>query len=891
MATVRGLMERAKALLARGRGDQELDAEIAFHLEQETARHLAAGLGPEEARRRAMVAFGGVQQAREAHRAVRGLPWLEDLVGDVRLALRTLRRNPVLTGAAVLTLALGVGANTAIFSVVNAVILRPLPFGDPDRLVMVWESNVARGWHQQTAAPANYLDWTAGVDGFEDAAAYASFANQVTLTGDGDPQLLQSVRVTGNFFSVLDVAAVQGRTLRSEETWEGQPPVAVISHRAWLDHFGGRPDLVGRMVDLSGRSVEIVGIMPSSFTFPSEETDLWLPLAWPQANRQLSSFRRAHWLRVVARLEPGITRDQAGAQLETVARRLQADYPDLNEGMEAGLTPLQEFMVGETRGTLWVLLGAVVVLLLIACANVGNLLLVKAAGRERELAVRLALGAGRGRVIRQALTESLLLSLLGGLAGVALGWWGTGALASLQPEGMLSVTEFTLDWRVLGYVLLATVASGLLFGVAPAAWSGRRMPGEAIREGGRSGSDGRRMRRWGDALVVAEVALALLLTLGAGLLVRSFWTLGQVDPGFQPDGVLAQQVTLPGTRYDTDEKARQFFAQLEERVAALPGVEAAGFAREVPLTVSSWTGGFIAEGRPADGFGTDLVHREVSAGYFPTMRVRLVSGRLFTPLDRAGSIPVTIINDALARTYFRGQDPVGQRMAFDRAPDSTSTWYTIVGVVGSEHQETLARAPMIEAFVPIAQEPQGRLTLVARARCAPDTRCAPMALAPAIRELVRDLDPALALPSPTTMETVHAESMARERFLAVLLLVFALVGLALAVIGVYGVLAQLARRRVREMGIRIALGAPAAAVRWLVVGHGLRLTLAGLALGAVAALLATGALRGLLFGVSPTDPLTFVVVAATLALTSLLASWLPARRAGQADPVQVLREE
>lgn len=891
MATVAGIVARLRALFHRHAGDEELDREIAFHLEAEAARHVAAGVPPAEARRRAMADFGGVQQAREAHRAVRGLPWVEDFAADARLALRTLGRNRVLTGAAVLTLALGVGANTAIFSVVNAVILRPLPFSDPGRLVMVWEENVARGWYQNVVAPANYLDWKAGVAGFQDAAAYASFASQVTLAGEGDPQLLNAVRVTGNFFAVLGVSAAQGRTFRDEETWEGLPPVAVVSHRAWLDHFGGRPDLVGRTMNLSGSSVEIVGIMPPRFAFPDQEVDVWVPLAWQRANRQLASFRRAHWMRVVARLEPDVTPELAGAQLRAVARRLQADHPELNEGMEAGLTPLQPFLVGDTRGALLVLLAAVVVLLLIACANVGNLLLVKAAGRERELAVRLALGAGRGRVVRQALTESLVLSLLGGATGVALGWWSVDALASLQPEGMLGASQFSLDWRVMGYILAATLGSGLLFGVAPAVWSGRRMPGEAIREGGRTGSDSRRMHRWGDILVVAEVALALVLTLGAGLLVRSFWKLAQVDPGFDPTGVVAQQVILPGLRYDTDDKARLFFDQLEERVAALPGVEAVGLAREVPLTVSSWSGSYIAEGRPADGFGTELLHREVSAGYFPAMRVGLVSGRYFTALDRAGSVPVTIINDALARSYFPGQDPVGQRLAFDRAPDSTSTWYTIVGVVASEHQVTPTRTPQIEAFVPIAQEPQGRLTLVARARCAPGADCTPMELAPAIRRAVQAIDPALALPSPRAMTAVHADSMARERFLAALLLVFALVGLVLAVVGVYGVLAQLARRRLREMGIRIALGAPGGAVRWLVVGHGLRLTWLGLLLGGSLALLATGALRSFLFGVSPTDPVTFGVVAATLLLTSALASWLPAHRASQADPALTLREE
>jgi putative ABC transport system permease protein len=874
-----------RAAFRPGRLERDLEEEIRLHLELETEQNLKAGLSPEEARRRALIAFGGVQATREAHRDARPLSWLEDALADARHALRGLRRSPVLGAAAVITLALGLGANTAIFSAVNAVILRPLPFPDADRLVSLGEDNPEYGWRHAQVAPANLLDWREQVPAFADVAASVDFALTATLTGEGDPRLLQSTQVTGNFFSVLGVPAQLGRTFRPEETWQTGERVAVISDRLWRNVFGAAPGLVGRTVELNDRRVQIVGVMPPGFAYPAEGVDVWLPTAWDPADGEHTFFRRAHWLRAVARLKPGFELDEARAQLQAVVRRLQRQYPATNRVMGADLLPLHDWIVGDTRRPLLVLLGAVGLLLLIACANVGNLLLAHAGGHEREVAVRLALGAGKGRLVRQALTESLVLAALGGLAGVALGAWGTRALAALQPPDMLPVRHLGMDRSVLGFLSLLALGAGLLFGTAPALWSGRRLPAEALKEGGRGGSAGGRARRWGDTLVVAEVALALVLTVGAGLLLRSFRQLRRVEPGFDGTGVLTVTLTLPSARYDGGDKSVVFWNALVRRAASLPGVDAAAATSNLPLSPPHWTSDFSVAGRAPDAYGVDAVHREITPEYFRVMRVPVLRGRGFTDQDRSDAPPVVLINQALARKYFAHEDPVGRRVTFDRAPDSTSVWRTIVGVVGDEHQTTLTQDPKIEFLAPVAQDRRLGMTLILR------TAGDPLALAPAARRLVAELDPKLAIETVATMDAVQAHSLATQRFLMTLLLLFAGTGLLLAVVGVYGVMAQVAKGRIREMGIRMALGARASEIRWLVARHGLRLAGLGLALGVGGALMGTRAMRTLLYAVPPADPVTFLAVPALLILTALAASWIPAARASRADPVTVLRVE
>jgi len=878
------LRYRLRALLRRDTLDRELNDELAFHIECETDRLMRDGVPADEARRRARVAIGGLENTKELHRDRRGTRWIDETIADVRYAARGLARDPAVAAAAVITLALAIGANAAMFSAVDAVLLQPLPFAHPDRLVEVGENNPEFRWHMQDAAGANVLDWRARVHAFSDITGYAGFAQPATLLNDGTPTLIMTRQVMGNFFSVLGIAPQAGRLFTYDETWSAGANLVVISDRLWRARFAASRAIVGKSISIDGKALTVIGVAPSGLDFPDGGTELWRSVAWPRDQLARLSFRRAHWLRVVARLAPAATMEQASAELAAVAAELKTEYPATNRVMDAELVPLHRFLVGDTRLSLLVLLASVGLLLLIACANVGNLLLVRAAAREREVAVRVALGAGRSRLMRQALVESLFLAVIGGALGLALGWWGTRTLGELVPRGMLRIESFGIDWAVASYVLAITTACGLLFGIAPAVWASRRDPSDALKSGGRAIGQGARAHRWGQRLAVAEIAIALLLAVGAGLLIRSYSLLQRVDPGLDPRNVITATLSLPGMRYDNGAKVVAFYDQLVARVRALPSVSSAGVTSYLSLTLPGWSSDFSIEGPSAGHFSTPLLHREVSADYFTTMRVPLVRGRVFTAADR-GSPPVVVINEAFARSHFAGRNPIGQRITFDRVPDSSSTWRTIVGVVGSEHQSSAAMPADIEAFEPPAQQPSSTMTLVAR------TASDPTALGPAIRHTVAELDPQLAITQLRSMSEVQAVSMARDRFLMLLLSLFGLVGLVLAVVGVYGVVAQLARGRTREMGIRVALGASAASVRWLIVRHGLMLAAAGLAIGGVAALAATHALARLLFGVAPTDPLTFGIAALALVLSSLLASWLPGRKAALVDPVTTLRDD
>ena len=885
MVTLKGVRARLRALFRRNTAERELDEELRFHLAMETEKNLRAGMMFDEARRRALRDFGGVEPTKEAHRDVRGR-WLEELTADTRYALRTLRRAPVLAGAAIVTLALGIGANTAIFSAVNAEILQPLPFSNPSRLVMLWEENPEKGWHEQLCAPANAFDWKDQVRAFQDVALYYQNAGRSTLTGEGAPVMLKSGGVTGNIFDILGVRVQLGRSLTPDETWSasGVAHSVVISDRLWRERFGTDPRIIGRSVRIDGTPMEIVGVAPAGFSFPVEGVDFWQPMAWKPELRGQIFFRRAHFVRAIARLAPGATLQTANAQLQTVVNRLKQQYPETNKYMGGGLTPLHRFLVGNTRLPLLVLLASVALLLLIACANVGNLLLVRAVGREREAALRLTLGAGRKRLAKQALTESLVLSILGGSAGIALGVFGIRVLEALLPDGMLRSSHFEVDSSVLGYVLLIVLGSGILFGTAPAFWMGRRSPAESLKEGGRGG-ESRRMRRWTEMLVVGEVALAVVLTLGAGLLVRSFRQLMDVDPGFDARGVLATQVVLSGPKYDSTTQQRLFFEQLLERVRALPGVEGVALTTVPPLAGTGYTSDFVVAGRPAGEYYTEITHRSVTPNYFRVMRVRLLRGRVFTAADKQSAPPVLIINEQVAQKYFKGQDPIGQRITFDKVPNDSSQWSTIVGVVAGERQTALSSEPTIEAFIPYAQEVQSPAWVMTR------TVGDPAAITPSIRRILGEMDSDVAISNARSMEVIRAGSLGRERFLMAMLAVFAGVGLLLAIVGVYGVLAQLARRRTREMGIRIALGSPIGQVRWLFVRHGLRLVAVGVGIGVSAALMATRGLGALLYHVAPADPVTFVTIPMLLAVTGLAAAWVPALQASRADPAIALRSE
>ncbi len=810
---------------------------------------------------------------------------LETTWQDVRYGFRTLRRNPGFTAAAVLVLALGIGATTAIFSAANAYFFRPLPFAEADRLVMLYETNPEFKWTDQTVAPANALDWRDQVEAFEDVALYSEFVSPVTWIRDGEPELLGLANVTGNFFDVLGVKPALGRATRYEETWDGKAAVVVLSWGLWQSRFGGDPSIVGRQIELSGTSAEVLGVMPQGFTFPRDDVQLWAPFGWPESNRQEAWFRRAHWPRAVARIAPGVSLDQANAQLQVVVRRLQEEYPATNSVMGAGLTSLRDFLIKNVRTTVLVLLGAVGLLLLLACTNVANLLLVRANGRKREVALRHALGAGRVRVARQMLTESMILALAGGGAGLVLGWAGIRLMARLNRVGIDGATGLALDHRVILFALVASAACAVLFGMAPALRATGGRIHEALKEGGRSRTAGRESNRTAGALVAVEVALALLLAAGAGLMVRSVWLLRHVNPGFRTDGVIAVQFTIPSSRYANRDAVLAFYDRFEEALEARPGIDRAGTVGQLPLNGTSWTSQFQAKGWPADRVGFEILHRRADDGYFEALHIPLIRGRLFEPSDRPDGPSVVVINEAFARQHFPGEDPIGKQIAYDREAGPESEWHEIVGIVGDQRQETLRDAARPEVFEDRNQDWNRTSWVVVHAAVDPG------AAIPMIRATLRELDPLIPIAEVRPLHDVWSQSMARERFVLVLLGVFAVVALLLAAVGVYGVTAQALRARTSEIGVRMALGAAAPQVVRMMLRQTVGLVLLGLAGGLVGALLLARALGSLIYGVQPRDPGTFAAVATFLAFVALFASWIPARRASSVDPAVSLRNE
>ncbi|MEP6763965.1 MAG: ABC transporter permease, partial [Gemmatimonadaceae bacterium] len=716
---------------------------------------------------------------------------------------------------------------------------------------------------------------------FADVGAYASFNINATLTGAGEPKVYETTSVTGNFFTVLGVQPVAGTLFRDDETWSGGELTAIITHRLWRERFASDPNLAGKTIQLNGRDVRVTGVLPEDFALPGVNADIFRPIAWDPNSKAQASFRRAHFMRPVARLRDGASIEKADAELQTVVSRLQREYPETNTEMGAGITSLQSFLIGESRRPLLVLLGAVALLLLIACANVGNLLLVQASSRSQETALRLALGARASRLVRQALTESFVLASIGGAAGLALGIVVTKSLSLLQPAGLLPSHEIHVSWPVLGYVAAITITSSLLFGIVPVIWSKERVPGDALRARGSSA----RIKRWGDALLIAEVAIALVLTLGAGLLARSFRNLERTDAGIISDGVLSATVALPGIRYDSISKVMTFWKQLGESALAIPGVTSVGAVSGLSLTQPGWSSDFTARGWTQDREGIGALHRDVLPGYFETMRVPLLSGRYIDDTDRTGGEQVVVINNEVARKFFPNENPVGQEISFNRIISATSNWYRIVGVVGSERQSSLSTPAQPEIFQPATQRGNNSMAFVLR------TNGDPRAVIPLLRQAVAQLDPNLALSEVKTMNEVRDTASSRERFLTVLLFSFAVVGFVLALVGVYGVMARVARGRVREMGIRISLGAQASEVRWLVIKRGLSLTIAGVAVGLVVAFASTSVLRSMLYGIQPVDPFTFAFVPLVLTFAAVVACWIPAARASRSNAMQALRSE
>lgn len=801
---------------------------------------------------------------------------------DTRYALRVLARNPGFSATVVLVLALGIGGVTAIFSVVNAYLFRPLPIAAEDRVVTIYETNPEFEWDDATAAPANALDWREQVDAFLDLAMYSDFTNDATLVQDGEPVLLGGNGVTGNFFTVAGVPPALGRDFRWDETWAPDNAVVMLSHRAWTSVFASDPGVVGRTIELSGRTAEVVGVMPQGFNFPSDDVDFWTPMGWQRTDREAVWFRRAHFMRPLARLAPGVTVAEADAQLQVVVQRLQTDYPVTNRVMGAGLMPVREFLIRDVRRPLGILAAAVSLLLLLACTNVATLMLVRASERTREVAVRVALGAGRSRVARQMLTESFLLALLGGIAGLGVGWLAVQGIQLVNELGIEGATSVALDTRVLVATFAITTLSGLLFGLGPALR--RTAPAAELKESGRASTSSRRRLRSGNLLVGAEVALALLLVVGAGLVLRSFIQLRNVDPGFEVEGVLSVHLSTPEARYAEREDVLAFWSQLTENLEARPGIERVGGVGQLPLAGQGWSGQLKAEAWPEDRYVSEIVHRRADRGYFEALDIPLIAGRHFEPADRDGPL-VIVINEQMAEEHFPGENPIGQRVAYDQTPDENSNWYEIVGIVGNQHQNSLAQPARAEAFENREQDWGRNMRLVVR------TEQDPMSVLPIVRSVLDEIDPLVPIAEPTSLRRVWRGSIAQEELILSLLGGFGLIALLIAAVGVYGVTARAARRRTHEIGIRIALGAARRDILKLVLLQGVGVVAVGIGVGLVAALLSTRAMSSLLFGVEPNDPATLIGVVVLLGGVALLASYLPAIRSTRIDPLSSLRAD
>jgi putative ABC transport system permease protein len=877
------LASRVRALFTSRRLDDDLDREMAAHVALLTEDYVRRGLSRDEARRAALVRFGGPMQLKEQQREDRGLPFVDTTLQDVRYGFRALCRNPAFALVAIGTLAIGIGAGTAVFTIARAVLLRPLPYADPDQLVRVFETNPLKNWARNIAAPANYADWKTQNSVFADIAAYEQFnsngsgAADVFLTGYGEPRGLKALGVTGNLFHVLGTPPAMGRTFTDDETFEGKARVAVISWGTWQSVFGAEPNIIGRTVTLSGRTYDVVGVMPREFFFPGRDVQLWLPVAYQPAI--FTSARRPHWLGVVARRRGGVTIERAQQEMDAIARTLERQYPDTNTQMGVRLESFHGSLAFEPRPALLMLSGAVGLLFLIVCANVANLQLGRASARMRELAIRTALGAGRRRLVRQLFTESLMLSLAGGAGGVAIAVLARGAVVRFAASSLPLFADLRFDRVVILFAVALSLAAPVLFGVVPALRVSRSQ-----RLGERADSGSRDAQTMRAILIGAEVALSVMLVVGAVLLLRSLLRLQTVDPGFDQHGVVAFTVTLPAARYATAADRRRAIEEIDRRLATQPGVKASGAVSTLALRGYTWTGDATIEGRAPTDYERELRHKSVTPGYFAAMGIRLLAGRLLDERDTQEQPPVTVVNLALARKYFTGADAVGKRIAYGR-PQDRAPWITIVGVVADEQQDALDKAAQPQVYSPIRQQMQNPMTFVVRSALDPASAIA------AARAEVQAVDRDLALTSVATLEQVVAEAIGDHRFRAVLLAGFAGIALFLAALGIYGVLAYAVSQRTRELGIRLALGAKRQELFAMVVRQGMRPVMAGGILGIAGAAASSAVVKSLLFGVAALDPATYAVAVATLAAVALAACAIPARRAMRVDPITALRTE
>jgi predicted permease len=873
-----------RAIFRRPRVNRELDSELEFHIESHADDLMREGMSREEALRRARLALGGTERAKEECRDAVAVGLVESFVQDIRFGLRMLRKNPGFTAVAVLTLALGIGANGAIFSVVNSVLLHPLAYNDPDRLVTILR------YGNYPISGANYLDYRNQSNSYEALGAAEYWTPN--LTGVDTPEHLLGLRVTQNTLPLVGVQPALGRLFVEGEDTAGNDHEVILSYGLWQRRFSGDASALGKTILLDGASYTVVGVMPADFHFApfwATRAELWAPLSLGARAQN----RDGNSLRLFARLKAGISLTRARAEMATITERLEKMYPGTNANI--WVVPLKEKVVGNVETPLLILLGAVGFVLLIACANVAHMLLARAAARQKEIAVRTALGARRGRVVRQVLTENLLLAAMGSSLGLLLAYGGTRALVALSPADIPRVESVSIDAGVVVFLLVITVLTSVAFGLVPALQVSAVNLTDTLKESGRGSSDGVRRNRLRSILVASEFALALTLLIAAGLMIRSFYELETIDPGFNPHGVLSMVVPVAGSKEADPGRRPIFYQQMLERVRALPGVESAGGINHLPIAGDLWDRDFVIEGRPQPGPTNmpDAVYRIATPGYFQTMAIPLVQGRDIAPGDDASAAPVVVINERLARLYWPHESPIGQHMALASA--SARTWMTVVGVAKNvvEHDWSATAAP--EMYLAAFQTPEflggmglgnsAYITLVVR------TEGNPAAMTSAVKGAVWSLDSQLPITSVMTMDEAVDQANAAPRFEMLLLAVFAAVALVLAAVGIYGVMSYSVSRRTHEIGIRVSLGASRGSVLALIMRQGLALALVGSAVGIVAAFLLARFMTKLLYGIPPTDPVTFVCVAGLLIAVALAACYVPARRAMRVDPMIALRHE
>jgi putative ABC transport system permease protein len=886
------LLFRLRALFRREAMEAEMDEELRSHFENHVEKLVASGMPREEAVRRARLEFGGYEHLKEECRDARGVSLVEATAQDLRYALRMLRNSPGFTAVAILTLALGIGATTAIFSVIDSVLLRPLPYKDPAGLVLVWENNSQHPNPHNTVSPPDFLDWQSRNNVFAEMSAL--FDQRANLTGNGVPQEVVVQDVSANFFSVLGVDPILGPGFTTENGKKGHDDVVVLSYGFWKERFAGDPEIIGKHVVLNGRPQTVVGVAPQDFTwfikdgsFTGAKPQMWTPFVFPASFSDRKDIGR--FLTVVARLKPGATVSQAQSQMGSIAARIAEEYPDFNAYWGANVVSVRDQVSGDLRPPLLILFGAVAFVLLIACANVSSLLLARAAAREREIAVRTAIGASPWRIARQLLTESVLLALIGGSIGVALAAWGTNLLLAASPKNLLGMSSIPIDSRVLAFASGATLLAGLLFGFLPSYISAHSGISETLKEGGRGSSAGKQRSFARAAFVVVQMCLALVLLAGSGLLIRSFVRLVGVDPGFDASHLLTFKVSLPSSKYGKDPACLAFFRQLLARISVLPGVRSVSMNTFPPFSGLGSATGVHVLSQPERSL-MDLpvaAVRVIGPDYFPTMQIPLHSGRTFNEQELTEERHVVIVNQAFADQYLKGVSPLGQKAVvyMKSLEESKNTPSEIIGVVGDVRQMGLDTPAEPTVYWPHPELVISEMTIVVR------TTNDPLTLVSAVRSELQQMDPEQPMAAISTMDQLLAGSLSRSRFTMLVLGVFAAVALVLACVGIYGVIAYSVTQRTQEFGIRMALGANRHDVFRLVLGQGTRLTLLGIGLGIVAALIVTRLLATLLFGISAADPLTFTTVALLLALVALAACYIPARRATRVDPIVALRYE